>query len=77
MYKMTLRDAKIGVNYTVNSLDLDMVTMRRLEALGLTQGTDVKILNRNRGGSVIIMVRGSRLALGDKIAETIHMKEVS
>jgi ferrous iron transport protein A len=77
MYKMTLRDAKIGVTYTVKSLELDMVTMRRLEALGLTQGTNVKILNRNRGGSVIIMVRGSRLALGDKIAETIHMKEAS
>ena len=77
MYKMTLQNAEIGVNYIVKSLELDMVTMRRLEALGLTQGTNVRVLNRNRGGSVIIMVRGSRLALGDKIAETIHMKEAS
>jgi len=74
---MTLQNAKIGVNYTVNSLDLDMATMRRLQALGLTKGTNVKILNRNRGGSVILMVRGSRLALGKKIAETIHAKEAS
>jgi ferrous iron transport protein A len=77
MYGMTLRDAKIGVIYTVNSLNLDKVTMRRLEALGLTKGTNIKIINRNRGGSVILMVRGSRLALGSKIAETIHMKEAS
>ena len=74
---MTLRDAKIGANYTVNSLNLDMVTRRRLEALGLTRGTDVSILNRSRSGAVILMVRGSRLALGSKIAETIHMKEAS
>lgn len=74
---MTLQNAKIGVGYTVNSLDLDIATMRRLQALGLTKGTKVKILNRNRGGSVILMVRGSRLALGKKIAVTIHTKEVS
>ena len=74
---MTLRDAKIGVLYTVNSLELDLATMRRLEALGLTRGTNVKVLGRNRGGSVILMVRGSRLALGKRIAETIHMGEAS
>lgn len=74
---MTLLNGKIGEIYTVHSLELDIVTRRRLEALGLTKGTDIKILNRNRGGAVILMVRGSRLALGRKIAETIHMKEVS
>lgn len=74
---MTLQKAKIGNFYEVISMNLDMATMRRLEALGLTKGTNIKILNRNRGGSVILMVRGSRLALGNKITEEIHMKEVS
>ncbi|MDF2542729.1 MAG: FeoA family protein [Herbinix sp.] len=74
---MTLRSAKIGKIYTVNSMNLDMVTMRRLEALGLTRGTNVKILNSNQSGSVIFMVRGSRLAVGKKIADAIQMKEVS
>jgi ferrous iron transport protein A len=72
---MTLADGKIGEIYTVSSLNLDQAIMRRLEALGLTRGTDIKILNRNRQGSVILMVRGSRLALGRKITETIQMKE--
>lgn len=72
---MTLVDGEIGKIYTVSSLNLDQAIMRRLEALGLTRGTDIKILNRNRQGSVIIMVRGSRLALGRKITETIQMKE--
>lgn len=74
---MTLKKAKIGAIYRVNSMNLDMATMRRLEALGLTKGTNIRILNRNSGGSVILMVRGSRLALGRKITEAIHMKEVS
>lgn len=74
---MTLKDAKIGGNYTIGSLKLDQTIMRRLEALGLTSGTSVRVINRSRGGSVIIMVRGSRLALGSKIAETIHTKEAS
>ena len=73
---MTLRNAAIGKRYTVTSLDLDMVTMRRLEALGLTRGTNVKVLNRNRGDAIIIMVRGTRLALGKAIADSIQAKEV-
>lgn len=72
---MTLQKAKIGFIYIISSLDLDMAKMRYLEALGLTRGTSVKILNRNRGGSIILMVRGTRLALGKKIAEAIAIKE--
>lgn len=72
---MTLENAKIGASYTVSSIELDTVTMRRLGALGLTKGTGIKLLNRNHGGSVIIMVRGSRLAVGKKIAESILMEE--
>ena len=72
---MTLNDAKTGAACTVAALNLDLATKRRLEALGLTVGTDIHVLNRNRGGAVIVKVRGSRLALGKKIAETIHTKE--
>jgi Fe2+ transport system protein FeoA len=32
------------------------------------------VLNRNRGGAVIFMVRGSRLAVGKKIAEAIKIR---
>ena len=74
---MSLQSAKIGYIYKIISMSLDMATMRRLEALGLTKGTNIKVLNRNSGGSVILIVRGSRLALGNKITEAIHIKEVS
>ena len=71
---MTLQNALIGSTYIVNSIDLDLAVARRLEALGLTKGTDIVILNRNRSGSVIIKVRGSRLALGKNIASLIQMR---
>lgn len=74
---MTLAHGEVGKTYIVNSLGLDNATMRRLGALGLNRGTKVKLLNRNRGGSVIIMVRGSRLALGKHIAELIQMGEAA
>lgn len=74
---MTLHDAEIGTVQIVCSLNLDRAITIRLEALGLTKGTAIKVLNRNRGGAVIIMVRGSRLALGKKIAERIDTKEAS
>ena len=46
---------------------------RRLEALGVNEKTPVAILNRKGSGSVIIKVRGTRLALGRKIAEGIEV----
>lgn len=72
---MTLQSAKIGGVYTVKSMDLDAAMRQRLCALGLTSGTSVRILNRSREGSVILMVRGSRLALGKKISASIRMLE--
>ncbi len=71
---MTLARAEIGSTYIVEVMELELATMRRLEALGITRGTPVSVLNRNRGGAVIFMVRGSRLAVGKKIAEAIKIR---
>lgn len=74
---MTLNNAEIGDTYIVEAMDLDLLTMRRLGALGITRGTEVKMLNRNSGGAVIFMVRGSRLAVGRKIADAIEIRRLS
>lgn len=68
---MTLRDTKIGDVVTVSKMELPIATMMRLKALGMTGGTPVKILNRKPSGSVILSVRGTRLALGSGICERI------
>lgn len=74
---MTLKDGKVGQNYVVKGLNLEQVIKRRLEALGLIDGTQVLLLNQNQKGAVIFKVRGTRLAIGNKIAESIQVEEVA
>lgn len=73
---MTLKDGKIGQNYIVKELKLEIGTRRRLESLGLIQGTKIQLLNQNTDGAVVFKVRGTRLAVGNKIAESIYTEEV-
>lgn len=41
-------DSKTGGTYTVLRIELERDVSRRLQALGLTQGTRVSVLNRKR-----------------------------
>lgn len=68
---MNLLDGIIGKEYIVINIKVEENISRRLQALGLTRGTKVKILNNKKSGSVIFKVRGTRLAIGKKIAEGI------
>lgn len=74
---MTLVQGIIGQEYRVNNIDVDVSISRRLQALGLTPGTKVKVLNNKRSGSVIFKVRGTRLAIGRRIAEGISVSELN
>ncbi len=73
---MTLNNANMNQSYYVESVQLNAATQNRLKALGMTDGTTIKVLNNKRSGSVIFNVRGTRLAVGKKIAEFIFVKEV-
>ncbi len=68
---MTLADGNAGSTYQVIGLDLEENTERRLEALGLIEGTNIELLNRKRNGTSIFNVRGTRLAVGRQIAQGI------
>lgn len=72
---MTLYDGRIGAAYQVNGVYVEEAVTRRLQALGINDGTTVKILNRKRKGAMIIQVRGTRLALGRHISSCIEVKE--
>lgn len=50
---------------------------RRLEALGVNEYTKVTVLNKKKSGTLIIMVRGTRLALGEKIADGIEVRDIA
>ncbi len=72
---MKLNEGEVGKNYVVTGVLAEKRVARRLEALGVNQQTPVIILNKKGSGSLIIKVRGTRLALGRQIAEGIAVKE--
>ena len=45
---MVLEDAEINVTYLVEEVYLPRVLERRLDALGIINGTKIKVLNRNK-----------------------------
>lgn len=73
---MTLYEAKKGFRYRIHGLFVEPSITRRLQALGLNEGTDISVLNRKRRGALIIQVRGTRLALGKHISSNIEVKEI-
>jgi len=72
---MTLFEAKNGLSYIIKGLFVEEAVTRRLQALGLNDGTTITVLNRKKKGALIIKVRGTRLALGKHIASSIEVEE--
>lgn len=72
---MKLNEGAIGETYRVTGVRVDEKITRRLEALGVNEKTSVTILNKKGSGSLIIKVRGTRLALGGKISGGIRVEE--
>ncbi len=70
---MKLSEARIGSTYAVEEIGLDANVRRRLEILGMTGRAAVTVLNRKRGGAMIIKVRGTRFAIGRAFAEGIEI----
>ena len=75
---MNLNDSYIDKTYRVVQVTgLELPVERRLEALGLTEGTRITVLNKKNKGAVIVKVRGSRFAVGNNIAAGILIEEVA
>lgn len=68
---MYLCDGKIGNKYKVEDIDLPVNIEKRLEALGMTRGTSIAVLNSKSQGVLIVKVRGTRFALGRNITKNI------
>lgn len=68
---MYLSEGKKGNQYTVKDIVLPTGIEKRLEALGMTRGTSVTVLNSKSKGVLIVKVRGTRFALGRNITKNI------
>lgn len=74
---MQLSQGKIGKTYQVIHADLPVQLEKRMEALGMTEGTNIAILHLKRGGTMVITIRGTRFAIGKGISQKIEVEEVS
>lgn len=73
---MTLKQGITNHTYRVESICTALDLERRLEALGLTEGSLITILNNQKKGALTARFRGARFAIGRQIAEHILVLEV-
>lgn len=74
---MKLIDGTIGESYQVKASHVPSELKHRLEALGLTMDAPVKILHKKRKGAMVILLRGTRFAIGSGIAKAVTVTEVA
>ncbi len=72
---MTLQEGHAGNKYTVERMELPVNLERRLEALGLIEGSEIAVLRKKRRGAMIIKVRGTRFAVGYGISSRIFVEK--
>ncbi|WP_322182869.1 FeoA family protein [Neglectibacter caecimuris] len=72
---ITLQEAKPGSSYRVEGLTLPIDLERRLEALGLIEGSEIFVLRKKRQGAMIVKVRGTRFAVGYGISSHISVEK--
>ena len=73
---MTLQEGTAGNRYRVTDLHLPVQLERRLEALGLLEGSTVWVRRKKRRGAMISKVRGTRFAVGAGISTHIGVTSV-
>ncbi|MBO5059951.1 MAG: ferrous iron transport protein A [Clostridia bacterium] len=71
---MKLSDGTKGSKYRIDKILLDASVTRRFYALGMTQNTELAVLNIKKSGPAIIKVRGTRFAVGRKFCEGIYVR---
>lgn len=71
---MKLCDTNKGGEYRILEIAASEQISGRLEALGMNEGTTIKILNKKRYGAIIVSVRGTRMAMGYDIANQIEVE---
>lgn len=72
---MKLKECENHHTYKVKAIDIELNLERRLEALGLTQDSKITVLNNDRKGALTVRFRGTRFAMGQRIANHIEVEE--
>lgn len=68
---MPLTMVKPGLKVIIQTLDSQKCHLPKLQAMGLTKGTELTVVSAEYGGPMILKVRGITIAIGQDIAAAI------
>jgi Fe2+ transport system protein FeoA len=71
----SLEKAAAGRTVVVSGFGGDSISVRRLSDMGLTPGTEITVIENPFPGALLISLRGSRLVLGQDLAEKVLVIE--
>jgi ferrous iron transport protein A len=71
---MSLTEGKTGRIYRVGEATLPVQVARHLEALGMTRGSALTLLQKKKS-AVVVGIRGARFALGHEVARHIEVAD--
>jgi ferrous iron transport protein A len=74
-YGMPLAMVAAGELVAVTAISAGRGLQKRLADMGLTPGVQIRVMNSQMPGPVLIDLRGSRVALGRGIAHKIMVKK--
>lgn len=72
---MNLSQGKIGDVFIIQFIDIEQKIKQRLQDMGLTQGSKVKIMSYYASNAFVLNIRGSRVVIGKDIAENILVED--
>ena len=72
---MTLADGKIEKDYIVEKVNLPLTLEKRMESLGMTIGSKVTLVHQKRNKTSVILIRGTKFAIGRDVASNIDVRE--
>lgn len=70
--RFPLSGCRLGQAVCLQCLEVDHCVLHRLRELGLTPGVELSVV-QDSGGPLLVSVRGSRVALGRDLADSLYV----
>ena len=71
---MSLCEGEKGETYRIRKMNLQDNNGQKLQALGFTAGTIIKVISRKKTGALIVETGGKQVALCNKFAAAIDIE---
>ena len=68
---LTLSDAPLSTPLRVTGIESGRQAQTRLASMGIVPGEEVRVLQRDNGGPLLVDVKGTRVALGRGISTKV------